>query len=340
MLIQENLKIMNYHSLSSLHRLMVMHSAVDRIMRAKDQLHVESIWLAHNEKDYKSLFTHKSVKYQVDAIYQYFGPQISLYFAWVHNYTKNLMIPAVSGVLVFAHQWWTQQIDSRWLPFYAILIALWSTAFLEFWKRRSSALSARWNVFGVEDDELDEELAKAVKDEKSDRMMRLGLSFLASISIIVGLLKLMLYFVDFHMRSDEIYGPSSWLRYYPTLIYSVLPVILPLVFEPIAIYLNNFESHSTKAQEEKYMILKKFALQFVNRYCALLYVAFWRRDLDKLRSLLISLLTTGAVINNGMELGMPYLKPMLEPLLKRFASKLKSKTKEVQYSKKNSLGSD
>lgn len=56
------------------------------------------------------------------------------------------------------------------------------------------------------------------------------------------------------------------------------------------------------------MVMKRFVLQFINRYCALLYVAFWKRDLAMLRSLLISLLTTGALINNAVELGIPFLK--------------------------------
>lgn len=54
--------------------------------------------------------------------------------------------------------------------------------------------------------------------------------------------------------------------------------------------------------------MKHFALEFVNRYCALFHAAFWRRDLAYLRSLLISLLTINAVLNNAIELGMPVLK--------------------------------
>lgn len=64
------------------------------------------------------------------------------------------------------------------------------------------------------------------------------------------------------------------------------------------------------------MIYKKFSLQFVNRYCALFYVAVWLRNFDMLRSLLISLLTTGALINNVMELGMPYVMGFIQRFMK------------------------
>lgn len=33
-----------------------------------------------------------------------------------------------------------------------------------------------------------------------------------------------------------------------------------------------------------------FAFQFVNSYCGLLYVAFWRRDLERLRVLLMTMM--------------------------------------------------
>ena len=50
-----------------------------------------------------------------------------------------------------------------------------------------------------------------------------------------------------------------------------------------------------------HLIMKKFAFQFVNRYCALFYVAFYAQDMVRLRSLLIFLLITNAVINNLLE---------------------------------------
>lgn len=59
---------------------------------------------------------------------------------------------------------------------------------------------------------------------------------------------------------------------------------------------------------ENSLIIKHFALEFVNRYCALFHAAFWLKDLAVLRSLLISLLTINAVLNNAIEVGMPILK--------------------------------
>ena len=121
------------------------------------------------------------------------------------------------------------------------------------------------------------------------------LSAMTTLVLMYFMLQLMLYFIDHNLRSEEYYGKDSYWKYYPSIVYSLLPIISPYLFEPIATYLNKFEMHSTRIEEEYAMIFKKFALQFINRYSALLYIAFYLRDLNMLRSLLISLLTTGAV---------------------------------------------
>jgi hypothetical protein len=63
--------------------------------------------------------------------------------------------------------------------------------------------------------------------------------------------------------------------------------------------------------------MKKFAFQFVNRYCALFYVTFYAQDMDRLRSLLISLLITGAVVNNLFEAFEPHLMAIVKHLFSK-----------------------
>jgi hypothetical protein len=64
----------------------------------------------------------------------------------------------------------------------------------------------------------------------------------------------------------------------------------------------------SQTDAENSLIIKHFALEFVNRYCALFHAAFWLNDLGVLRSLLISLLTINAVLNNAIEVGTPIIK--------------------------------
>ncbi len=75
--------------------------------------------------------------------------------------------------------------------------------------------------------------------------------------------------------------------------------------------------------------MKYFALEFVNRYCALFHAAFWLKDLDVLRSLLISLLTINALLNNAIELGMPMIKSYLNRLENRKKMKKQETLKDT-----------
>lgn len=259
LLIENDFPLVSYKACLPLHKLLVMQAAEDMLKRYSDVFDVLSVWIAHDEKKYTKLFHSdesagwvdrvKSLfKYQskVNPIYEYFGPQIALYFAWIDHYTENLTIPAIAGALVFYHQYSTNSIDSQYMPYFAILIAIWGTTFMEFWKGKCSEHAYRWGVFGVEDDEADEELASAPGKENSSRMVRLMVSFTGTVSIIYLLLQCMLYYVDMQHHSEDIYGKDSWMKFYPSVIYSALPVVFPMLFEPIANYLNLFEAHATK----------------------------------------------------------------------------------------------
>ena len=82
------------------------------------------------------------------------------------------------------------------------------------------------------------------------------------------------------------------------------------------------------------MIFKHFALEFVNRYCALFHAAFWLNDLDVLRSLLISLLTINAVLNNAVEIG----TPMLKSAYNRWSNRVKARKERLKGAKDKAVG--
>ncbi|WVZ69111.1 hypothetical protein U9M48_017949 [Paspalum notatum var. saurae] len=80
----------------------------------------------------------------IDEIYSYFGTKIATYFAFLGMYTRWLFFPAVFGLT-------TQLIDFgslQWLvlPAFFIFVISWAVFFLQFWKRKNSALLARWGI--------------------------------------------------------------------------------------------------------------------------------------------------------------------------------------------------
>ena len=76
--------------------------------------------------------------------------------------------------------------------------------------------------------------------------MRQMLSFVTVLSLMYVMVRIMLYYKSMQVNANTIYGEDSYYKYYPTLLYSVLPAVATMAFEPIAAALNKFEGHTTK----------------------------------------------------------------------------------------------
>jgi hypothetical protein len=76
--------------------------------------------------------------------------------------------------------------------------------------------------------------------------MKQMLSFITVLSLMYIMVRVMLYYKNLQHHTNEIYGADSYLKYYPTVLYSILPALATAIFEPIAQKLNYFEGHTTK----------------------------------------------------------------------------------------------
>jgi hypothetical protein len=65
-------------------------------------------------------------------------------------YTMWLVFPSIVGLPLFLQQSGTNNINVVWMPIYGILIALWITFFLEFWKREQSFRAMTWGTSDFE----------------------------------------------------------------------------------------------------------------------------------------------------------------------------------------------
>eukprot|EP01043_Picozoa_sp_COSAG02_P009194 COSAG02_NODE_308_length_25072_cov_20.906925_8_plen_738_part_00 len=113
-------------------------------------LHCESerAWLQEKWTTVGNLFTANPLP--LDPIRRYFGTTIGLYFAWLELFTTYLRAPAAFGLLIYIVQWGTGAVSLNemgdWLIAYSVFIALWSTMFLEMWKRRENELKHDWGT--------------------------------------------------------------------------------------------------------------------------------------------------------------------------------------------------
>lgn len=156
--IELNLSVELFHDYSNLEKLKLTSAAIAIIDRAK-VLDVEEVWISHDSAMLSEI-DNSTGDTQLGNIKEYYGSKIAMYFGWLAYFTHVLSVPSIAGVLLFMHQLYLQNVDSVWVPFFCVLISLWSTYFLEFWKRRGSELSFMWKVFGVEDIDAENDLAQ------------------------------------------------------------------------------------------------------------------------------------------------------------------------------------
>ncbi|KAG5554574.1 hypothetical protein RHGRI_012214 [Rhododendron griersonianum] len=82
----------------------------------------------------------------IDEIYAYFGTKIATYFAFLGMFTRWILFPAIFGVTLHFVDLGSMQLFV--LPAFFISITLWAVLFFQSWKRKNSALLARWQISG------------------------------------------------------------------------------------------------------------------------------------------------------------------------------------------------
>lgn len=83
---------------------------------------------------------------------------MGFYFAWLIHYTAWLFVLAIFGIIAFVSQTmfyfnlpeenraYVNAFDGDIGAYYAIIVAIWTTALVESWKRKQNVLSDTWLV--------------------------------------------------------------------------------------------------------------------------------------------------------------------------------------------------
>ena len=72
---------------------------------------------------------------------------------------------------------------------------------------------------------------------------------------------------------------SQILSNLPSIIYSVLVMLMNLQYLHLAHWLTEKENHRTQEQFERHAVAKLVSFEFVNTFLALFYVAFYMHDI-------------------------------------------------------------
>ncbi|XP_063108069.1 anoctamin-9 isoform X3 [Cavia porcellus] len=192
----------------------------------KDGVFEDKFPLHRGEEDLKMKWAQWRNMFQeqpIDAIREYFGEKVALYFAWLGWYTYMLVPAAVVGLIVFlsgfalfnssqiskeiceAHDIFlcpigdsdkyqplsvtcvfaklTHFFDNEGTVLFAIFMALWATVFLEIWKRQRARVVLHWDLYGWDEDQ--EEMALELINCPDYKLRRHQHSYLRSTIILV-----------------------------------------------------------------------------------------------------------------------------------------------------------
>lgn len=86
---------------------------------------------------------------------EYFGEKIMLYNVFLGHYSHWLITPAVVGIICQLVVWGSGNYSSPVLPFYSVIICVWSIFMLEYWKREESSIALSWGMTEFERNEPD-----------------------------------------------------------------------------------------------------------------------------------------------------------------------------------------
>ena len=115
-----------------------------------NEFKVIDCWILKDDELIQGIFK-GSKDQQLRLIYEYYGPSIAIYFAWLAFYCDHLQVPAAAGLILFVYEiYFGNSNDSSLLIWFGLFVSLWSTLFLELWRRRNAELSCLWNIIEAE----------------------------------------------------------------------------------------------------------------------------------------------------------------------------------------------
>ncbi|WVZ24835.1 hypothetical protein V8G54_003379 [Vigna mungo] len=331
------------------------------ILKLESENIVKQVFPLHDEKKRKKLLKSWALHWwhftnqPIDEIYTYFGAKIAIYFAFLGMYTRWLLFPAAFGLTL-------QLIDFGWanlslklvvLPVFFVMVILWAIMFSQFWKRKNSALLARWPISSVditdggykitgrkesswqppmelmkvlESDRIKEKEAFQ-KSEWLGRFMR----FRNDAFIIFSIICLQLPFELAYAHLYEILD-SDIIKFLLTAVYLFAIQCITKMGGKVSVKLIMKENNENTEKRADSLVYKVFGLYFMQTYIGIFYHALLHRNFSTLRQVLIQRLLLSEVLENLLENSLPYLKYTYKKYRVRHKKRAKGEAREkIQF---------
>ncbi|KJH42857.1 hypothetical protein DICVIV_11154 [Dictyocaulus viviparus] len=189
----------------------------------------------------------------VDEIREYFGTEIAMYFSWLGHMTTALWFPALLGEYGY-----TLFSDICFVCF-AFFNCVWSTAYLESWKRKQAELAFKWGTY---DNNCDSYLLDPRPQFRGDYLapnpvsgrmepfypawkhaiIRYGITYPLTFFCVFCMFAAMLVIFQVQDMADLYFGssfPFSCICRLPMIVYALMVLISDKLYRHLALFLND-----------------------------------------------------------------------------------------------------
>jgi len=230
---------------------------------------------------------------------KYFGEQVAMYFLFLSTYSTWLLYPTFFGVALYAFQLYSGRENIVLAPFFAIFISIWSTCFLDFWKRKMAITSLKWGMLNFRAKETDrpefqgEWQVSKVKGEYEKQPNKVQsyswrccscTSLFTFIVIIVGWIALSVILrglLILQASKTQDYTSKKVIAFAPAVINAIVIILFDKIYGFFAAFLNNMENHRTDTEYENSFIAKSFVFKALNAYQSLLWIAIFKSSNER-----------------------------------------------------------
>eukprot|EP01023_Acetabularia_acetabulum_P030851 TRINITY_DN29039_c0_g1_i5.p1 TRINITY_DN29039_c0_g1~~TRINITY_DN29039_c0_g1_i5.p1 ORF type:complete len:543 (-),score=74.26 TRINITY_DN29039_c0_g1_i5:5-1633(-) len=277
----------------------------------------------------------------VDAVRDYYGEKVAMYYAWMNYLTIWMIVPGILGGLLHLEMRFSgvSVDDNHLVPFFSLFIVIWAVSFIKSWRRQAMILALEWNT-------LEFESVKVIRPEfrgtigispitgaKERQYPARKRFYFYILSVAVTSILMSMVFVlivcslnfQGYIQDKEIFYIPSISKYsaegaifsedanfilalVPTIIHVLMiTTINSKIYRPIAEFLTQLENHETEEQHENSLILKRFLFEGFDTYAPLLYLAFVECNVLKVRKELQSVFLADCIRRFVTEVGIPAL---------------------------------
>ncbi|XP_061046251.1 anoctamin-8 [Eubalaena glacialis] len=258
----------------------------------------------------------------LDEICDYFGVKIAMYFAWLGFYTSAMVYPAVFGSVLYTFTEADQTSRDVSCVVFALFNVVWSTLFLEEWKRRGAELAYKWGTLDSPGEAVEEprpqfrgvrRISPVTRAEEfyyppwKRLLFQLLVSLPLCLTCLACVFLLMLGCFQLQELVLSVKGLPRLARFLPKVMLALLVSASAEGYKKLAIWLNDMENYRLESAYEKHLIIKVVLFQFVNSYLSLFYIGFYLKDMERLKEMLATLLITRQFLQNVREVLQPHL---------------------------------